>query len=65
MLWRKSGLSGAVFEPQFTGTDRPVFTEVSRKMLIWAVISRLAWSFSGFAASVGRARAGKALDLVT
>lgn len=35
MLWRKPGISRAVFEPQFNGADRPVFTEV-----IWAGTSR-------------------------
>lgn len=56
MLRREPGIGRTVFESQFTGPDRPVFTEVSREKLIWAGTLRLGRSLNGFAAPLGGVR---------
>jgi hypothetical protein len=43
-----------VFEPQFTGPDRPVFTKVPRKITDLGRALEAAMELSGFAESGGR-----------
>lgn len=58
MLSRALGIRGAVFEPQFTGPDRTMFTEELMTL-------RPMWHFSGFAEPFGGTRSfysGKSFD---
>lgn len=53
MLLRELGIRETMFEPQFTGPDRTVFTREVKEKVDPAGILRLVWSFSGFAGPFG------------